>query len=106
MNNFIGKIYSYITETESCIILRGKCIKEQTEKVEKEMATYSSILAQKIPWTEDAAGLQRTSMESQRVGHNRATNTTQTEKVEIPMTLNFDPVKEEYKNQAHKLRET
>ena len=45
-------------------------------------------------------------MESQRVGHNRATNTTQTEKVEIPMTLNFDPVKEEYKNQAHKLRET
>ena len=66
MNNFVGKIYSYIIETESYIILRGKCIKEQTEKVEKEMATYSSILAQKILWTEDAGGLQRTSMGSQK----------------------------------------
>ena len=35
---------------------------------EKEMATHSSILAWKIPWTEEPAGLQ--SMEFQRVGHN------------------------------------
>ena len=34
--------------------------------LEKEMATHSSILAWKIPWTEEAGGLQ--SMESQRVG--------------------------------------
>ena len=33
------------------------------------MATYSNILAWKIPWTEKPEGLQ--SMESQRVGHNQ-----------------------------------
>ena len=31
-------------------------------------ATHSSILAWRIPWTEEPGGLQ--SMESQRVGHN------------------------------------
>ena len=40
--------------------------------LEKEMATYSSILAWKIPWTEESSGLQ--SIRSQRVGHDRATN--------------------------------
>ena len=35
---------------------------------EKEMATNSSILAWKIPWTEEPGGLQ--SMGSQRVGHD------------------------------------
>ena len=34
---------------------------------EKEMATTSSILAWKIPWTEEPGGLQ--SMGSKRVGH-------------------------------------
>ena len=34
----------------------------------KEMATYSSILAWKNPWTEEPDRLQ--SMGSQRVGHN------------------------------------
>ena len=38
------------------------------EPLEEEMATYSSILAWKIPWTEEPGGLQ--SMGSQRVGHN------------------------------------
>ena len=33
----------------------------------------SSILAWRIPWTEEPGGLQ--SMGSQRVGHNQATNT-------------------------------
>ena len=37
------------------------------------MATHSSILAWKIPWTGESGGLQ--SMGSQRVGHNRPTNT-------------------------------
>ena len=32
------------------------------------MATHSSILAWKIPWTEDSGGL--LSMGSQRVGHD------------------------------------
>ena len=35
---------------------------------EKEMATYSSTLAWKIPWTEEPGRLQ--SMGSQRVGHD------------------------------------
>ena len=36
--------------------------------LEKEMATHSSILAWRIPWTEEPGGLQ--SMGSQRVGHD------------------------------------
>ena len=36
--------------------------------LEKEMATHSSNLAWKIPWTEEPGGLQ--SMGSQRAGHN------------------------------------
>ena len=36
--------------------------------LEKEMATRSSTLAWRIPWTEESGGLQ--SMESQRVGHD------------------------------------
>ena len=37
----------------------------QEDPLEKEMATYSSILAWKIPWTEEVCGLQ--SMGPQRV---------------------------------------
>ena len=40
---------------------------------EKEMATHSSTLARRIPWTEEPGRLQ--SMASQRVGHNWVTNT-------------------------------
>ena len=39
------------------------------------MATHSGILAWRIPWTEDPDGLQ--SMESQRVGHDLATEQQQ-----------------------------
>ena len=45
------------------------------DPLEKEMATHSSILAWKIPRTEDSGGVQ--SMGLQRVGHNWATNTLQ-----------------------------
>ena len=38
------------------------------DPLEKETATQSSILAWRIPWTEDPVGLQ--SMESQRVRHD------------------------------------
>ena len=38
------------------------------DPLEKEMATHSSILAWRIPWTEDPGRLQ--SMGSQRVGHD------------------------------------
>ena len=40
---------------------------------EKGIATHSSILAGRIPWTEQPSGLQ--SMGSQRVGHDWVTNT-------------------------------
>ena len=43
------------------------------DPLEKEMATYFSILAWKTSWTEEPSGLQ--SMGSQRVGHDWATNT-------------------------------
>ena len=36
--------------------------------LKKEMATHSSILVWKIPWTEEPGGLQSTG--SQRVGHD------------------------------------
>ena len=36
--------------------------------LEKRMATHSSILAWRIPWTEETGRMQ--SMGSQRVGHN------------------------------------
>ena len=40
--------------------------------LEKEMTTHSSILAWKIPWTEEPGRLQ--SMGSQRVGHDWVTS--------------------------------
>ena len=38
------------------------------DPLEKEMATHSSVLAWRIPWTEEPGGLQ--SMGSQTVGHD------------------------------------
>ena len=40
----------------------------QEDSLEKEMATHSSILAWRIPWTEEPDGLQ--SMELQRFDHD------------------------------------
>ena len=45
----------------------------QEDPLEKGMPIQSSILAWRIPWTEDPGGLQ--SMGSQRVGHDWMTNT-------------------------------
>ena len=42
------------------------------DPLEEEMATLSSVLAWKIPWTEEPGGLP--SVGSQRVGHDRTTN--------------------------------
>ena len=41
---------------------------DQEDPLEKEMESRSSILAWRIPWTEEPGGLQ--SMGSLRVGHN------------------------------------
>ena len=43
------------------------------DPLEKGMATYSRILAWRIPWTEESEGLQ--SMWSQKIGHDWVTNT-------------------------------
>ena len=40
----------------------------QEDPLKKEMATHSSIRAQRVPWTEEPGGLQ--SMGLQRVGHD------------------------------------
>ena len=40
----------------------------QKDSLEEGIATHSSILAWRIPWTEEPGGLQ--SVGSQRVGHN------------------------------------
>ena len=53
---------------ETCIQSLG-----QENPLEKGMAIHSSILAWRVPWTEEPGGLQ--SVGSQRVGHNWATNT-------------------------------
>ena len=52
-------------------IPREKTAYRKAWNVEKEMATHSSILAWKIPYTEQPGGLQYTG--HKRVGHNLAT---------------------------------
>ena len=54
------------------------CSLGQEDALEEGMATHSSILAWRIPWTEEPGGLQ--SMGSQRVRHdqNNSARTTHT----------------------------
>ena len=52
--NFVGKIMSLLFNMLS--------------RLEKEVATHSSILAWRIPWTEESGGLHSTGL--QRVGHD------------------------------------
>ena len=47
--------------------------KNLSKLLKKEMATHSSILAWRIPWTEEPGGLQ--SMGLHGVGHDSVTNT-------------------------------
>ena len=51
------------------------------DPLEKEMAIHSSIIAWKIPWTEEPARLQ--SVGSQRVGHDWATSVCQVQKAKF-----------------------
>ena len=50
----------------SSLSLRGSLVLLRFLPLEKEMATHSSILAWRIPWTEELGGLQYTGL--QRVG--------------------------------------
>ena len=52
----------------------------------KGMATYSSILAWEIPWTEEPGGLQ--SIGSQRVRHDSVTKTTTIKAIRDKPTAN------------------
>ena len=54
----------------------------QEDPLEKRLATHSSILAWRIPWTEEPGGLQ--SMGSQRIGHNLANKQQQQQ---VPLRL-------------------
>ena len=64
---------SLVAQTVKCLpITRETQVQSlgQEDLLEKEMATHSSILAWKIPWTEEPGRLQ--SIESQRAGHDSA----------------------------------
>ena len=68
-------IHEHLTSLVAQMIKRLTTMQETRVKslgwedlLEKEMATHSSILAWKIPWTEKPGRLQ--SMGSQRIGHN------------------------------------
>ena len=66
------------------------------------MAAHSSILAQRIPRTEEPGGLQSTG--SQRVGHNRATNIhtfTYAHHIQIHIRW-FNPRMRQYLNDAQR----
>ena len=63
------------TETAS-IKITEQSLQPYSVLLEKEMGTHSSILAWKIPWTEETGRLQ--SMEMPRVGHNWAAEHTHT----------------------------
>ena len=56
---------------------------DREDPLEKEMATHSSILAWKIPWTEEPGRLQF--MGSQRVGHHLIKKTSDRETCSNPL---------------------
>ena len=49
----------------------------QEDPLEKELASHSSILAWRLPWTKESGRLQ--SIESQRIGHDLVTEQQQQE---------------------------
>ena len=57
------------------------------DPLEEEMATYSSVLAWKTPWTEEPGGLP--SMVSQRVRHDWGTEHTHTHNQDNTVVLRF-----------------
>ena len=59
----------------------------QEDALEEEMATHSSILAWRIPQTEEPGGLQSTGL--QRVGRNFATTQEQHKKMQFQCLLGW-----------------
>ena len=60
---------------------------DREDPLEKEMATHSSILAWKLPGTEEPGGLR--SMGSQRIGHDSATKPPPASKSSLLNTLSL-----------------
>ena len=70
-----GKGHEILIKLLTLVLSTTALIVDQTireDPLEKEMATHSSILAWRIPWTEEPGRLQSTG--SQRVGHDWATS--------------------------------
>ena len=80
-NGFIYNVHHFIYGLPSWLRVQNLPAMQETQvqslgwkdPLEKAMATHSSILAWRIPWTEEASRLQ--SMGSQGVGNNEVTNT-------------------------------
>ena len=73
--NIVLNYASLVTQTVKRLpTMRDTRVRSQGREypLEKEMATHSSTLACKIPWTEEPSGLQ--SLGSQRDGHDRTTS--------------------------------
>ena len=66
--SFLFKSLSKICHLSGIFVVVNWSVRRPQDPLEKEMATQSSILAWRIPWTEEPGGLQ--SMGSQRVGHD------------------------------------
>ena len=66
----IGKFYTFVCLVTQMVKLLPAMQETlvQENPLQKEMATHSSILSWRIPWTEETGGLQ--SMGSQRVEHD------------------------------------
>ena len=58
---------------------------DREDPLEKRMAIHSSILAWRIPWTEELGRLQ--SMGSQRVGHDLAIKQKQNKQTKVSLKL-------------------
>ena len=65
--------------------IRTDYLISKEDPLEEGMATHSSILAWRIPWTEEPGGLQ--SVGSQTVGHNWVTKQPTTSQVDIKLTI-------------------
>ena len=71
----------------------------QEDPLEKEMATHSSILAWRIPWTEEPGGLQSTGW--QTVGRDWATNTSLQTSCFFPLQFVMLPVTPQVPYNSH-----
>ena len=62
----------------------------QEDPLEGRMAAHPSILAWRIPWTEEPGGLQ--SMGSQRAGHDLAIDTSTTDFITTDLFLQYKTI--------------